>query len=134
MEKDRTTKNILTSPNTVAPTIHQITGLVEICLPTILSSFSLIKATFLSIPFAVEAKTTNPITMKLTVNQRNKSIFTPPFLRVTFLTDYIVKVQSNKISIIPFQRSFPIPFEESLLQNGPILAQRCTTIAPGKRR
>lgn len=78
-EKDRTIKNILTSPHTVVPTIHQITGLFEICLLSILSSFSIIIATFLSILFFIETRTTNPIMMKPTVIQSNESIFTPHF-------------------------------------------------------
>ena len=79
MENDHTIKKILTTPQTVAPTIHQTTGLVEICLLSLLSLFSIIKATFLSILFFIEARTTIPIMMKPTVTQGNKSILTPHF-------------------------------------------------------
>lgn len=75
---------MLTIPQRTDPHIHQIIGLGEICSLSLLSSFSIIKASFLSIPFFIETRTTNPIMMKPTVIQSNEFIFTPPFYELKY--------------------------------------------------
>ncbi len=62
----------LAPPQTVVPTIHQTMDLVELFL---LSIFLIIKVSLLSIFFFIEARTINPIIMKPTVIQSNKSNF-----------------------------------------------------------